>query len=98
MYRFLVQPSRASTLPYSRGGRVQPRAVVPIKVIGPVRGLTVPVVLDTGADCCLFAEWVAWRAGLRRTPAAPVLTMGSSLGATGCRAWFGQIELQINDP
>jgi hypothetical protein len=56
------------------------------------------VVIDTGADCCLFPEWVAWRVGLKRTPGSPVQTMGSSLGVTGSLVWFARVELQVNDP
>jgi hypothetical protein len=56
------------------------------------------IVLDTGADCCLFPEWVALRVGLRRTTASPVVTLGSSLSQSGTQAWFDRVELQVADP
>jgi hypothetical protein len=46
----------------------------------------------------LFPEWVAWRVGLRQTPAAPTVNMGSSLSQTGWWAWLETVDLELEDP
>jgi hypothetical protein len=67
-------------------------------LIGPRTREPVNVVLDTGSECCLFPEWIAWRAGLRRAPTSPTVPMGSSVSRTGWSAWFERVELQLEDP
>jgi hypothetical protein len=85
-----------STLPYARGGRIATRPIIPLTVIGPRATVQVDVILDTGADCCLFAEWVGRLVGLKRSPTSPTVTVGSSVNRTGVSAWFEQVELQLD--
>ena len=54
--------------------------------------------LDTGGQCCLFAEWVAWRIGLKRMPLSPTQMLGSSITQSGSLAWFAPVKLQVDDP
>jgi hypothetical protein len=98
IFRFALPQAKPSTLPYAIGGRARARAVVAIRVIGPTGRLTVNAVLDTGADCCLFAEWVAWRVGIRRRPNAPGLTLVSSVSQTGVATWFEAAGFELTDP
>ncbi|HEX4588511.1 MAG TPA: hypothetical protein VH120_01185, partial [Gemmataceae bacterium] len=58
--------------------------------------IQVDVILDTGAECCLFAEWVGRLVGLKQLPASPVITIGSSVSRTGVSAWFQRVELQLD--
>jgi hypothetical protein len=67
-------------------------------IIGPRARQPINVVLDTGAECCLFPAWAAWRVGLRQSPASPTVTMGSSVSRTGWSAWFEIVDLVLEDP
>src|SRR5436305_12006901 len=97
MIRIPIAPATPSHSPYAVGGRAASRAVTWLTVTGPRTADRVQVVLDTGSDCCLFAEWVAWRIGLRRSANSPALVMGSSLGGAAS-AWFDRVGLRIDDP
>jgi len=85
-------------MPFAVRGRIASRPTIWLTIIGPRAADTVQVVADTGGECCLFAEWVAWRIGLKRTPGSPTHTMGSSITRTGFPTWFSPVELQIDDP
>jgi hypothetical protein len=96
--RLPLPVARRSRQPYAVGGLDFPPPIIPVSVFGPAGAVTVDAVLDSGGVCGLFAEWVAWRVGLRRQPGSPVITMGSSVTVTGFPTWFGRIDMQINDP
>jgi hypothetical protein len=68
-----------------------------VGIIGPTGSDTPDVYLDTGAEFCLFPEWIAWRIGVRRQPSTPVLSVGSSISGVGVVAWFAPVELEIRD-
>jgi hypothetical protein len=98
LFRFPLPPAQPSSQPFAASGFAADRPIIPLTVIGPRTAVQLYVVLDTGAECCLFAEWVAVRTGLGRTSAAPVATMGSSVSRTGFPVWFERVGLQLNDP
>jgi hypothetical protein len=93
-----LPPVVPSNLPYARSGWLFPRPVIEIFLIGPRSRASVAAVVDPGGECCLFPEWLAWRAGYRQSPACPVLTVGSSVSLTGIPAWFETVELELADP
>jgi hypothetical protein len=98
VYQRTLPPAVPSNLPYARGGRLFRPPAVTIFLIGPRGRETVEAVLDSGGECCLFPEWLAWRAGYRQSPTSPVLTVGSSVSQTGVSAWFETVELELVDP
>jgi Aspartyl protease len=98
VYQIPLAAAAPSQFPYARHGRLFHQPIIDIYVRGPRGRHPVSAVLDTGAECCLFPEWVAWRIGLRQTPAAPTGLMGSSLSRTGWNAWFATVELELEDP
>jgi hypothetical protein len=52
--------------------------------------------LDTGADCCVFAQWIADELGVARPADAheePLRT-----GAGRVTAWFSEVELHLGMP
>jgi hypothetical protein len=57
----------------------------------------IDVKVDSGADCCLFAQSVADRLGILRPADAPVETVISTIGGE-VEAWFAQVTLEIFDP
>jgi hypothetical protein len=75
-----------------------PQPVINLWLIGPAAARRFHVVLDTGAECCLFPEWVAWQTGLHQSSASPTLGMGSQVSRTGWSAWFARVELEVRDP
>jgi hypothetical protein len=85
-------------MPFAVGGQIASRPTIWLTIIGPRATDQVQVILDTGGECCLFAEWVAWRIGLKRLPSSPTHTMGSSITRTGFLTWFAPVEIQIDDP
>ena len=98
LYRFPFPAWSPSTEPFARQGRKRLRPFIRLTVLGTTAAQGLPIFVDTGAEFSLFPEWVAWRVGLRRQPASPVLTVGSSVSGVGVVAWFAPVELQIDDP
>src|SRR3954470_4870895 len=98
VFCFPLPHASVSNHPYARHGRGFLQPIISVLVIGPAGRHPTRVVLDTGAECCLFPEWVAWRVGFRRTPSSPTVTMGSSVSRTGWSAWFETADLQLEDP
>lgn len=97
VYQFTLLPAANSTLPYARRGRMFGQPIVELWMVGPRAVERVNSVIDSGAECCLFPEWVAWRVGLRQKLTSPVLPMGSTITHTGTSAWFDAVELELRD-
>jgi hypothetical protein len=98
VYQYPLSPAIPSVAPYARGGQAFAQPVIRLWMIGPRGVERVRTVLDPGAECCLFPEWVAWRVGYRQSPASPVQPMGSSVSRTGFDAWFETVSLELRDP
>jgi hypothetical protein len=98
VYQIPLPPAVPSNQPYARNGRQFRQPVIKLFLIGPRERESVDAVPDTGGECCLSPEWLAWRIGFRRTNAAPVLTVGSSVSQTGVTTWFQAVELELVDP
>lgn len=97
VFTFPLPSAANSTLPYSRRGRKFGQPMVELWLRGPLSTMMVDSVIDTGAECCLFPEWVGWRVGLKQKPTSPVLPMGSTIIHTGTAAWFDAVELELRD-
>ena len=81
---------------YSLGGRtVRPRALVNVGVQGPSNTVARRMLLDTGADECIFPDSVANRVGvdLNGTPTGSATAAG--LGPLALR--YAQVTLRLTD-
>jgi hypothetical protein len=74
------------------------RPFIRIGIHGPAGFDTPDVYLDTGAEFCLFPEWVGRLIGVHRQANSPVVSVGSSISGAGVIAWFAPVELEIQDP
>lgn len=97
-YQYKLPPAIGSTRPFARNGRAFPQPMISIWLAGPSSIQEVQTVLDSGAECCLFPEWVAWRVGLRQAPVSPQLSIVSSVSLAGVATWFATVELELRDP